>query len=170
MKKSLLRRCLNRVCALLARFSPGSRTLRPLLHRARGMKIGRDVFIGDDVYLDNEYPESIEIADGVQISIRAVIVAHTRGPGKVIIEKNVFIGPHAVITCSAGRVLKIGEGAVVGAGSVVTRSVPPRLYVAPPPMIPMARVELPLPKAESIEAFRAGLHPLTQKPSKIKEP
>ncbi len=159
-KKSLFRRVTNRVCGLLARFSPGSKTLRPFLHRARGMKIGRNVFIGDDVYLDNEYPESIEIGDGVQISIRAVIVAHTRGPGKVIVEKDAFIGPHSVITCSAGRVLRIGEGAVVGAGSVVTRSVPARLYVAPPPALPLARVELPLPKAESIDSFRAGLRPL----------
>lgn len=147
---------------MAARFSPGSTTLRPLLHRLRGVKIGRSVFIGDDVYLDNEYPESIEIQDGVQISIRAVIVAHTRGPGRVIIEKEAFVGPHAVIACSAGRLVKIGQGAVIGPGCVVTKSVPARLYFAPPAIKPVARVEVPLTTAESIESFQAGLLPLDE--------
>ena len=106
MSKSIFRRCLNRACGLFARYTPGATTVRPWLHRMRGVKIGRDAFIGDDVYFDAEYPESIEIQDGVQISIRALIVAHTRGPGRVVIEKNAFIGPHAIVACTAGRVIR----------------------------------------------------------------
>ena len=87
MTKSLSSRVLNRLLAQVARFAPGSTTLRPMLHRLRGVKIGRRVFIGDDVYLDNEYPEAIEIGDDVQISIRAVVIAHTRGAGRVIIAR-----------------------------------------------------------------------------------
>ena len=71
LEKSLLKRCLNRVLHLIVRVSPGSTTLRPILHRARGVKIGRGVFIGDDVYIDGEYPELIEIQDGAAISMRA---------------------------------------------------------------------------------------------------
>ncbi|MBM4207640.1 MAG: acyltransferase [Gammaproteobacteria bacterium] len=157
VKKPLLRRVCNRLFQLLARFSPGATTLRPFLHRLRGVAIGRDVFIGDDVYIDNEYPEAIEIGENVQISIRSIIIAHTRGPGKVIIGKEAFIGPNSVLVCGAGRVLKIGEGAVIGAGSVITRSVPPKLYVAPPAPQPLARVRVPLPVAKSMQEFWSGL-------------
>ena len=45
----------------MARFLPGSTSLRPFLHKLRGVRIQGDVFIGDDVYIENEYPECIEI-------------------------------------------------------------------------------------------------------------
>jgi len=164
MSKSILRRAANRVLHLIARICPGSTTLRPVLHRWRGVKVGRKVFIGDDVYLDNEWPERIEIQDNVQISMRAIVIAHTRGPGQVIIEKEAFVGPNCVLVSGAGRVLRIGAGAVVGAGSVVTKSVPPRLYVAPPPVEALARVRIPLPVAETMEEFWAGLEALEHHP------
>lgn len=161
--KSILRRATNRVLHLLARSCPGSTTLRPRLHRWRGVKVGRGVFIGDGVYLDNEWPEHIEIEDNVQISIRAIVIAHTRGHGQVIIEKEAFVGPNCVLVCGAGRVLRIGTGAVIGAGSVITKSVPPHLYVAPPPVEVLARVRVPLPAAENMGAFWAGLEPLSRR-------
>lgn len=162
--KSLLRRATNRVFHLLARFCPGSTTLRLAFHRWRGVKVGCGVFIGDDVYLDNEWPEFIEIQDNVQISIRAIVIAHTRGPGRVIIEREAFVGPNCVLVCGAGRTLRIGTGAVVGAGSVITKSVPPHLYVAPPAVEALARVRIPLPTAETMEAFWAGLESLDRRP------
>ena len=164
MKKSFFRRVGNRFFHMLARSCPGSTTLRPWLHRARGVTVGSGVFIGDGVYLDNEYPECIEIHENVQISIRAIVVAHTRGSGRVIIEKNAFVGPGAIIICGAGRVLKIGEGAVVGAGSVITKSIPPRLFVASPAPQPMARVRVPLPLAKTMTEFWAGLDVLPNHP------
>ena len=149
---------------VLARLSPGATSLRPLWQRARGVRIGKDVFIGDDVYFDNEYPENIEIHDRVEISIRAVIVAHTRGAGHVIIEKEAFVGPHAVIACSAGRTLTIGEGAVVSAGCVVTKSVPSHtvLIPAPPQVIGMAEVSLPA--AKTMHEFISGIRPSKSEP------
>jgi serine acetyltransferase len=158
--KPLLRRIGNRVFHLLARFCPGATTVRPRLHRLRGVKVGSGVFIGEDVYIDNEYPEAIEIGDGVQISIRALLIAHTRGSGKIIVGRQAFIGPNAVVICGANRVLTIGDGAVVGAGSVVTRSVPAGLYVAPPAPQPLARARIPLPAAETMEEFQSGLEKL----------
>ena len=163
LKKTLIRRCLNRVINLLARVAPGSTTLRPLLHRARGVKIGQNVFIGDDVYIDAEYPESIEIHDGVQISIRALIIAHTRGPGKVIIGKNAFIGPHVIIASSAGRVLKIGEGAVISAGCVITKNVPPHMVLTAAPAQAAGYATIPLPIAKTMQDFWSGLRPLDAK-------
>ena len=160
MNKPLWRRMVNRLLHVLARILPGSTSLRPWLHRARGVRIGRGVFIGDQVYIDNEYPECVEIHENVQISVRAILVAHTRGPGRIIVQKGAFVGPNAVLVCGAGRVLKIGEGAVIGAGSIITKSVPPRLYVAPPGPRPLARVRVPLPLAKSMEEFWGGLTPL----------
>ena len=97
MSKSLARRMANRLLHSVARFGPGSTSLRTTLHRARGVLVGKSVFIGEDVYIDNEYPECVEIHDGAQISLRAIIIAHTRGPGRVIIEKDAFVGPNCTL-------------------------------------------------------------------------
>jgi acetyltransferase-like isoleucine patch superfamily enzyme len=157
VNKPLIGRIFNRLLAVLARFAPGSTTVRPMLHRARGVRIGRNVFIGDDVYLDNEFPEAIEIQDDVQISIRAVIIAHTRGPGRVIIQKAAFVGPHSVVACSSGRTLTIGEGAVVSAGCVVTKNVAPGVVLTSAPGHVSARATVALTTAETMEEFYAGL-------------
>jgi acetyltransferase-like isoleucine patch superfamily enzyme len=163
MNKSLSRRFANRVLHILARHGPGSTGLRPLLHRLRGVKVGRNVFIGDEVYLENEYPEAVEIQDGAQISVRAIIIAHTHGPGKVIIEKDAFIGPNVVITISGGRVLRIGEGAVIGAGVVIARDVPPHMFIANVSNQVVAKALVPLTKAEKVEDFIRGLVPIKSK-------
>src|SRR5438270_13086007 len=87
-RKSLLRRLSNRVLHTLCRSLPGAGSLRVFLHRLRGVHMGNGVFIGDDVYIENEYPEAVEIQDGASVTLRCVILAHTRGPGRVVIEKN----------------------------------------------------------------------------------
>lgn len=160
MKKSLLKRGLNRVLHVLARHGPGATTLRPFFHRIRGVRIGRQVFIADEVYLENEYPEAVEIHDGVQISVRSIIIAHTRGPGRVIIEKDAYIGPNVVIAGAGGRTLRIGEGSVLGAGVVISSDVPARTFVANNAAKPVARVLVPLATAKRMEDFVRGLAPL----------
>src|SRR4051794_12865200 len=90
-RKSFIARASNRLLHQLARLLPGATSLRPLLHRLRGVQIHGNVFIGDDVYLENEYPECIEIHDGVQIGLRSTVIAHTRGPSKIVFEKDVFV-------------------------------------------------------------------------------
>jgi acetyltransferase-like isoleucine patch superfamily enzyme len=156
---SVVRGALNRLLHLIARNAPGS-GFRRVLHRCRGMKVGSNVFIGDDVYLENEYPERIDIQDGAQISIRAIVLAHTRGPGWVVIEKDAYVGPNAVVVTSAGKTLRVGEGAVVGAGVVVTKDVPARTFIPPHPANPVATVRVPLAKADRVEDFIRGLGPL----------
>jgi len=168
MSAFLLRRISNRVLHVLARFSPGCTTLRPFLHRLRGVKIGKDVFIGEDVYLENEHPSAVEIQDGVHISLRAIVLAHTRGAGKLVIEKDAFIGPNAVIATSGKRTLRIGEGAVIGAGVVIGKDVPPKTFVPSPAALPVASALVPLTRAETMEAFLLGLVPLDRKPKATK--
>ena len=160
MAKGNLRKLCGRALHLMARFAPGATTFRPFLHRLRGVQIGKDVFIGDEVYLENEYPERVEIHDGVQISIRATILAHTRGPGWIVLEKNAYIGPHVLLITSEGKVLRIGEGSVVGAGCVITKDVEPNTFVMGEFGKPIAEVRLPLSKADRLEDFIKGLAPL----------
>lgn len=150
----------NRLLHLAARQLPGSTGVRPFLHRLRGVKIGHRVFIGDDVYLENEYPERVEIHDGAQISVRAIILAHARGPGRIIIERNAYIGANVVVATTGGKTLRIGEGSVIGAGVVITRNVPARSFIPPPSATPMATATVSLAEAKHVEDFVRGLVPL----------
>ena len=100
---------------MIARFSPGAESIRPFLHRLRGVDIHGKIFIGEEVYIENEHPECVEIHDQAQIALRTIIVAHFRGTGRVIIGQKVWIGAGCIIAASAGQTLLIGEGAVVAA-------------------------------------------------------
>jgi hypothetical protein len=40
---------------------PGGDTLRPWLHRRRGVKIGKNVWISQYVYIDELHPEALTI-------------------------------------------------------------------------------------------------------------
>jgi acetyltransferase-like isoleucine patch superfamily enzyme len=168
MSAFLLRRISNRFLHVLARFSPGCTSVRPFLHRLRGVSIGKDVFIGDDVYLENEHPSAVEIQDGVHISLRAIILAHTRGAGRLVIEKDAFIGPNAVIVTFGNRTLRIGEGAVIGAGVVIGKDVPAKAFVPSPAAVPVASAQVPLTRAETMESFVRGLVPLDRGPKVTK--
>ena len=160
MIRALPRRVSNRLLHLLARFLPGATSLRPFLHRLRGMKVAKGVFIGDEVYLDNEHPEAIELHEGALIGLRSTIVAHTRGPGQVVIGKNAVIGAGTLITCSGGKNLEIGEGAVIGAGSVVANSIPPFTFCGSPRIRVLATVTVPFTLKTSYQDFLRGLRPL----------
>ena len=157
-----LRKCLNWPLHLLARFVPGS-NLRVLLHRWRGVQIGSNVFIGDEVYLENNHPECIQIGDNVQIGIRTIIMAHLRGPGRVIIEDDVYIGPNCVIAAAHARTIRIGTGAVIGALSAITTDVPPRALIRSGSPEQVATVRQPLATAGSYQEFLRGLAPLAGK-------
>jgi len=161
-EKSLLKRAGNRFLHLLARFLPGATSVRPYLHRLRGVKIHGNVFIGDDVYLENEYPETIEIHDGVQIGLRTTIISHTRGPGKIVFEKNAFVGANCVIAASPGKTLTIGEGAVLGIGSCITSNVAPSMFYVGEKAKAIAKATIPLTIETSYEKFVRGLRPISR--------
>jgi len=97
------------------------------------IKIGDNSVINRHVYLDGRI--GITIKDNVSISPEVYIVSmehdyndpNFKTTGKsVLIEDHVWIGVRAMILPG----VTIGEGAVVGAGSVVTRSVEPYQVVA----------------------------------------
>lgn len=163
MGKTFLRRSFNRILHLMARSLPGSVSLRSFLHRLRGVKIHGKIFIGDDVYLENEYPECVEIHDGASIGLRSTIIAHHSGPGKIVIGRNAAIMTGCTIVCPSGRNLTIGEGSVISAGSVVANSIPPQTLCAGPRIKALARVTVPLTLQTSYQDFARGLRPLRGK-------
>lgn len=153
----------NRLLQVLALYAPGATTLRPKLHRWRGVEIGRDVFISTDTLLETAYPELVSIGDEVVIGIRCVIIGHFRldeeEPLKrpsVRIEDQVFIGPGVYVLPN----VTIGHGAVVNAGSVVTRSVAPLTMVQGNPAVPVARCGIPLGAHTPLKEFYRALRPL----------
>ena len=161
-RRSLVRQAFNRFLHLLCRFGPGGETLRPFLHRMRGVKIGKNVWIGDDVYLDNEFPECIELEDGAMIELRATILAHTHGAGRVVIGKNAVIGAGAIVVTSGGRSLVIGEGSVIMASSLVTGSIAPYTLYGSDACKPLAKITKPFTPDTTYEEFMTALRPLSR--------
>jgi len=163
MSKTFPRRIFNRILHLMARFLPGSTNLRPFLHRLRGVKISGKVFIGDDVYLENEYPECVEIHDGARIGLRSTVIAHTYSPGKIVIEKQAIIAAGCLIVCAQRKTLTIGEGAMISAGSTVQNDIPPYTLCGMPRIKAFAKITVPFTPNEVQEEFRRGLKPMRAK-------
>jgi serine acetyltransferase len=165
MKESLLRGLVNRLFQHLARILPGARSLRVALHRARGVQIGKNVWIGYDVILDTSRPSLIKLEDGCELSMRVTVIAHFRGSTGVTIEQDAFVGPGVVILPK----VVVGRGAVVAAGSVVTRSVPPMTVVQGNPAVPVARCGIPLGPDITLTEFTRRLRPLPSRGAKPSE-
>jgi len=96
--------------------------------------IGADTFIGHETMLVGAQDTTIRIGDNVDISSRVSLVtgtheidmlnAHSAGEGlgkDIVIEDGVWIGFGAIILPG----VTIGTKAVIGAGSVVVKNIPP---------------------------------------------
>lgn len=97
----------------------------------RNLRVGNDCYFGRELFLDLQ--DRIEIEDRVTISHRVMIMTHTdagtsplRDTGiqtsqaPVVIRRGAYIGANVTIL----QGVEIGESSIVGAGAVVTRSVP----------------------------------------------
>jgi len=138
---------------MLARFAPGATSVRVRLNRWRGVNIGKGVWIGYDAIIETSHPHLVTIRDRAAVGIRVTIVAHNREQQGVIIEEDASIGAGAIILPD----VTIGRGAIVTAGSVVTKSVPPKTMVQGNPARPIATVEVPLGLNVSVKEFAKGL-------------
>jgi acetyltransferase-like isoleucine patch superfamily enzyme len=130
--------------------------------------IGHNVWISQLVHIDELHPEAVSIGDNCTIGLRTSIFTHFYwGPrrngdyGYVAIEDNVYIGPHCLILPN----VRIGEGAVIKGGSVVTRNVPPGVYWGPPSAGPLGHVNVPLTPEHSYKEFVQGLRPFRKRES-----
>jgi acetyltransferase-like isoleucine patch superfamily enzyme len=116
---------------LFAMFVPYS-GLRVTLHRARGVKIGKNVLIGFNVTIDNIYPHLVTIEEGVSLAGNNLILTHSKPleyhndvlesyVAPVVIKKNAWVT--VGVTVLAG--VTIGEGSIIAANSLVTKDIPP---------------------------------------------
>jgi len=153
---STIRQAKDRILQLIAFHVPGAKSLRVRLHRWRGVKIGQGVWIGYQVLLDTSRPDLISIGDNVIISVRAMLIAHFRGPQGITIENDAFIGPGAIILPN----VTIGRGAVVTAGSVVSSSVGSMTVVQGNPARPIAKCRVTLGEQTTMGQFLRSLRPL----------
>ncbi len=158
MSESVLRGLRNRLLQEIARIVPGARSTRVWLHRLRGVSIGQGAWIGYDCVLETAYPHLIRIGCNSVISVRVVLIAHFRGESGITIEDNVFIGPGAIVLPN----VKLGEGCVVAAGSVVTTSVAPKTLVQGNPARPIATCGVSLTGDEPLKRFYQALRPFKQ--------
>lgn len=146
----------NRILQALARGAPGAQTTRVRLHRARGVNIGANVWIGYDAILETGFPHLITIEDNASIGIRVTLIAHFRDSEGVTIERDAFLGPGVIVLPS----VVVGHGAVVTAGSVVTRSIPPLTLAQGNPAVPIARLSGPFHADMTQTEFYRALRPL----------
>lgn len=85
------------------------------------------IFIGEGVLFDTNFPEDIIIEENVRLTSGVKIVTHFMNPtekrydrGKVHICKGAYLGMNVLVI----KPVKIGENAIIGAGSVVTKDIP----------------------------------------------
>ncbi len=155
-----VRTSLNKIYDQLSKHLP-SNALRIACQRAKGVKIGRNVYLAYDVNIDLVCPELVEIGDNARIGIGVIILAHNRPSDGWLahlgeVQRPVRIERDAVI--AAGAIVlpgvTVGQFAIVREGTVVEQDVSPFTVVAGVP----ARVilELPRDKIQSDAQARAG--------------
>jgi acetyltransferase-like isoleucine patch superfamily enzyme len=148
-----LRAIKRRALKYLVKYSPAS-GLRIWLLRICNFSIGEQVYIGEDIIIVDDVEDDtlyLTIEDRVAISPRVTFVIHTKPnwsriadfvnsrKGKITVRKDAWIGTGAVILPD----VEIGEGAVVGANSVVTRNVPPYTIVGGVPAREIRKISIP---------------------------
>lgn len=100
-------------------------TLRIAMYRWIGFKIGKNVFIGMKCYLDDVAVDKLTIEEGVTISYGCYFACHGKGQGHmpIIIKKGAYLGMRCNIL-AGGEGIEIGEKSIIGAGSLVNKSIP----------------------------------------------
>jgi maltose O-acetyltransferase len=111
-------------------------------YRPTGVQLGRNTVINRDVLLDGR--TGVQIGNNVSISEGTAILTLEHDPhsptfaergAPVRVNDYVFIGARALVLPG----VTIGEGAVIGAGAVVTRDVAPFTIVAGTPARPISQ-------------------------------
>ncbi len=132
----LFRKIRNYIFAMLAYNCPVN-SWRIILHRWRGVAIGKNVTIGYHVVLDYSFPELIIIEDNASLSGENYILTHTipkehwkevmsSFTSPVVIEEGAWLTIRSTVLPG----VRVGKYSIIGAGSVVTKDVPPRTLVA----------------------------------------
>ncbi len=99
--------------------------MRKVLYRLCGFKIGKKTFIGMKCYLDDMCVEKMEIGNNVTISYGVYFACHGvhQQHNRIVIKDGAYIGMRATII--APEDIEIGERAIIGAQTLVNKSIPP---------------------------------------------
>lgn len=125
-----------RSLSILAQFTfPAQVTT--LIHRMRGVHVGKGSKITRTVIIEDSRPDLITIGKNVWVTAGCQLLCHQRDLSQykvgtpvmdlplkyapIVIKDGAHIGIGSIIMPG----VTIGEGAVIGAGSVVTRDIPP---------------------------------------------
>jgi acetyltransferase-like isoleucine patch superfamily enzyme len=114
----------------------GPRKLRPWVLKKIGCHVGKDVFVGDSVKVDSGHADLIFIDDHAHIAGGTRLLCHQRdlsdyhvgedyaklgyGLKHIHLCKGCLVGMESFVMPG----VTIGEGAIVGAGSLVTKDIP----------------------------------------------
>lgn len=112
------------------------RKLRPFILRRMGCKVGKGCFIGDYVRIDTSHTDMITVEDNVSIASGSRLLCHQRDFSDfcvgddymklgyvvkpIVLKKGCLVGMESFVMPG----VTIGEGAIVGAGSLVTKDIP----------------------------------------------
>jgi len=126
--------------------------LRAFLLRQCGYNIGRKVYIGEDLIIIDELEDknNVVIEQHATIAPRVTLITASypnasrirqcvpQANGPIVIKEDAWIGTGVIILPN----VTIGKGAIVGAGSVVTKDVDPYTIVAGSPAKPIGKVSV----------------------------
>jgi maltose O-acetyltransferase len=113
---------------------------------ARGLKLGRNVYIGRSTVFDGGFLWLISVGDDTTISARVEVLAHDASTRRhlgysvvapVTIGSRVYVGVGAIILPG----VTIGDDAIIGAGSVVRHDVAPETLAVGVPARAVGTVE-----------------------------
>lgn len=120
--------------AILEPLAP--RKLRPSLMRRMGCKVGKGCFIGDHVRIDQGHADMITLEDSVSVASGTRLLCHQRDfthyyvgsdymklgyiIKPIVLKKGCLVGMESFVMPG----VTIGEGAIVGAGSLVAKDIP----------------------------------------------
>lgn len=119
---------------LLSPLNP--RKVRPWVLRKIGCHVGKDVFIGSEVWIDTGHADLVHIEDHAHVTARTVLLCHKRDLSDYCVGDDYAAKPYKVAPIHLGRGcstgtgtiimpgVTIGEGAIIGAGSLVTHDIP----------------------------------------------
>ena len=143
---------------LLSPFLP--RRVRPWVLKRIGCHVGKGCFVGDNVRIDTGHSDMITLEDNVSIAGGTRLLCHQRDftdyfvdsdymklgyiIKPIVLKKGCLIGMESFVMPG----VTVGEGAIVGAGSLVTKDIPAWTIAVGRP----AKVVKEIPHREEMEA------------------
>lgn len=115
----------------MANILPLTMKMRAVFYRYSGVSIESGVVLMGKVQIDRIYPGDVYIGRGTTITTGVCLLTHYYDTGnlkehayyrgEIHIGRNCYIGMNTIFS----KPVTVGDGAVIGAGSIVTKDIPP---------------------------------------------